>query len=81
MGWRPVDVVACILAVGLSSAVVLILIATTLQITKSSFPQVELSANASWDTDRCVWGVERAARWLPRPQHQEKGGTVQAQGT
>ena len=57
MGWRPVDVVACILAVGLSSAVVLILIATTLQITKSSFPQVELSANASQILTGAVGGL------------------------
>ena len=57
MGWRPVDVVAAILAVGLSSAVVLILIATTLQITQSSFPQVELSANASQILTGAVGGL------------------------
>ncbi len=44
MQWRPVDVVATILAVGLSSAVILILVVTGIQITRSSLPQVELSA-------------------------------------
>lgn len=46
-GRQPVDTVALILAVALGLTVVLILVATTLQIVSSSFPQVELSENAT----------------------------------
>jgi hypothetical protein len=43
----PVDYVAVILAVALAGLVILILVATTIQIVHSGFPQVELSDNAT----------------------------------
>jgi hypothetical protein len=55
--WRPVDVVAAILAVGLSSAVILILVVTGIQITQSSLPTVELSSNASQILTGAVGGL------------------------
>jgi hypothetical protein len=45
--WRPVDLVALVLALGLSLSILMILIATTVQIINSSFPQVKLSENAT----------------------------------
>lgn len=57
MQWRPVDVVATILAVGLSSAVILILVVTGIQITRSSLPTVELSSNASQILTGAVGGL------------------------
>jgi hypothetical protein len=47
MNREPVDLVALILAVALGLLVVLILVATTIQIVNSSFPQVQLSENAT----------------------------------
>jgi uncharacterized membrane protein YfcA len=43
----PVDVVALVLAASLGATVLMILIATTVQILNSSFPQVTLSENAT----------------------------------
>ena len=57
MQWRPVDIVAVILALGLSSAVVLILVVTGIQITRSSLPTVELSSNASQILTGAVGGL------------------------
>jgi len=45
--WRPVDWIALVLALGLSITIVLILLASSLQIIKGSFPQVKLSENAT----------------------------------
>ena len=45
--WRPVDRVALVLALGLSITIVLILIGSMIQITRGSFPQVNLSENAT----------------------------------
>lgn len=46
--WRPVDVVALVLAMGLTLALCLILIVTGIQVVKGgSFPKVELSENAT----------------------------------
>jgi len=45
--WRPVDWIALVLAVALGLAIVLILVATMIQIVNSSFPQVKLSDNAT----------------------------------
>jgi hypothetical protein len=45
--WRPADVVAMVLACSLGLTIVLILIATTVQIVNSSLPQVQLSENAT----------------------------------
>ena len=45
--WRPVDWVALVLALSLGPSVVLILVASTIQITHGSFPQVKLSENAT----------------------------------
>lgn len=46
--WHPVDIVALILATGLTLAICLILIVTGVQVVKGgSFPKVELSENAT----------------------------------
>ena len=45
--WHPVDWVALVLATGLSLTIVLILVASTIQIVHGSFPQVKLSDNAT----------------------------------
>ena len=46
--WRPVDIVALVLALGLSLAICLILIVTGIQVIKGgSIPKVELSENAT----------------------------------
>jgi hypothetical protein len=46
--WRPVDIVALILAFGLSLSIVLILLVTGIQVIQGgSFPKVELSENAT----------------------------------
>ena len=44
---RPVDMVALVLALSLGLTILLILIATMVQILNSSFPQVQLSENAT----------------------------------
>lgn len=76
MPWRPVDVVAAILAIGLSSAVILILVVTGIQITQSSLPQVELSSNASQILTGAVGGLAGLlGGYLGNSlRHQEKGG-------
>jgi len=45
--WRPVDWVAMVLALALGVTIVLILVASTVQIVNGSFPQVKLSENAT----------------------------------
>jgi len=45
--WRPVDWVALVLALSLGLAIILILVATMVQIVNGSFPQVKLSDNAT----------------------------------
>jgi hypothetical protein len=45
--WRAVDWVAMVLAFGLSVTVLLILIVSAVQIIHGSFPQVNLSENAT----------------------------------
>lgn len=45
--WRPVDWVALVLALSLGLSVLLILIVSAVQITRGSFPQVNLSENAT----------------------------------
>lgn len=45
--WRPVDWVAIVLAMSLGLTVVLILIVSAIQIVRGSFPQVNLSENAT----------------------------------
>ncbi len=46
--WRPVDVVALVLALGLTLALCLILLVTGIQVVKGgSFPKIELSENAT----------------------------------
>lgn len=46
--WRPVDIVAFILASGLSLSIILILIVTGIQVViGGTFPKVELSENAT----------------------------------
>jgi hypothetical protein len=45
--WGPVDIVALVLAVSLGLTVVLIMVATTLQIVYASRPEVTLSENAT----------------------------------
>ena len=45
--WEPVDIVALVLALSLGGAVLMILVATTVQILNHSFPQVSLSENAT----------------------------------
>lgn len=45
--WRPVDWIALVLALSLGLAVVLILVVSAIQITRGSFPQVNLSENAT----------------------------------
>lgn len=45
--WRPVDWVALILALSLGITIILILVATMVQIVSGSFPQVKLSDNAT----------------------------------
>jgi hypothetical protein len=45
--WRPVDWVAMTLAVSLGTTIVLILVATSIQIVYGHFPQVTLSENAT----------------------------------
>lgn len=46
--WRPVDRIALVLAIGLTSALILILVVTGIQVVKGgSFPKVELSENAT----------------------------------
>lgn len=46
--WRPVDIVALILSIGLTGSIVLILIVTGIQVALGgSFPKVELSENAT----------------------------------
>ena len=47
IAWRPVDVVALVLALGLSLSIIMILVASTIQIVHGSFPQVKLSENAT----------------------------------
>jgi len=45
--WEPVDLVALVLATSLGATVLMILIATTVQILYHSFPEVALSENAT----------------------------------
>ena len=45
--WRPVDWVALTLSLALGTSIVMILVASTIQITHGSFPQVKLSENAT----------------------------------
>ena len=46
--WRPVDIVAFVLACGLSLAIILILLVTGIQVIQGgTFPKVELSENAT----------------------------------
>ena len=46
--WRPVDIVALVLACGLSLAIILILLVTGIQVIQGgTFPKVELSENAT----------------------------------
>lgn len=45
--WRPVDWVALVLATCLGMTIVLILVISAIQITRGSFPQVQLSENAT----------------------------------
>lgn len=45
--WHPVDWVALVLAMALGLNAVLILIISAIQITRGSFPQVQLSENAT----------------------------------
>jgi hypothetical protein len=45
--WHPADIVALVLAIGLSTTIVLILIISGVQITRGGFPQVQLSENAT----------------------------------
>lgn len=45
--WRPSDLVALVLASGLSLTIVLILVVSAVQIVRGSFPQVNLSENAT----------------------------------
>lgn len=46
--WRPVDITALVLAIGLTGSIGLILIVTGLQVALGgSFPKVELSENAT----------------------------------
>lgn len=46
-GWRPVDWVALVLALGLALTIVLILVVSGIQVTQGHFPQVTLSDNAT----------------------------------
>jgi hypothetical protein len=45
--WHPVDMIALVLATGLSMTIILILIVSAIQIIHGSFPQVRLSENAT----------------------------------
>lgn len=46
--WRPVDIVALVLALGLTIAICLILIVTGIQVIKGgSLPKIELSENST----------------------------------
>jgi hypothetical protein len=46
--WRPVDIVALVLALGLTLSIVMILLVTGLQVALGgSFPQVKLSENST----------------------------------
>lgn len=46
--WRPVDIVALILSLGLTGSIALILVVTGIQVALGgSFPKVELSENAT----------------------------------
>jgi hypothetical protein len=47
MLWRPVDIIALILALSLGVTIVLILLVSAVQIIHGSFPQVNLSENAT----------------------------------
>lgn len=74
MRWRPVDVVAAILAVGLSSAVILILVVTGIQITQSTLPTVELSSNASQILTGAVGGLSGLLGGYLGHNIKQKGG-------
>ena len=55
--WLGVDLVAVILAVGLASVVILILIATIVQILNNNRPEVTLSENATQILTSAVGGL------------------------
>jgi hypothetical protein len=56
--WRPgVDLIALVLAIGLSSAIILILVATMVQIVYNQRPEVTLSENATQVLTSAVGGL------------------------
>jgi hypothetical protein len=57
MKWRGVDLVAVILAIGFSSVVLLILVATIVQILHNERPEVTLSENATQILTSTVGGL------------------------
>jgi hypothetical protein len=58
MKWRPgVDLIAFVLAVGLASTIILILVATMVQIVHNQRPEVTLSENATQVLTSAVGGL------------------------